>query len=104
MLTYNATKAAVVEMTRCMALDLGPLNIRVNCICPGYIQTPGFYGYVDQSGLSRENVEKQFSAQTILQRLGKPEEIAHGAVFLASDEASYVTGAFLLMDGGLTAL
>jgi NAD(P)-dependent dehydrogenase (short-subunit alcohol dehydrogenase family) len=91
-------------MTRCMALDLAPFSIRVNCVCPGYVLTPAYYGYVDQSGRSREDVEKELSAQTILKRLGRPEEIANVVVFLSSDEASYVTGTFLLMDGGLTAL
>jgi NAD(P)-dependent dehydrogenase (short-subunit alcohol dehydrogenase family) len=103
-LTYNATKAAIVEMTRCMALDFAPFNIRVNCVCPGYILTPALAGYIAESGRSQQEVEKELSAQTILKRLGTPEEIANGVIFLASDEASYITGAFLMMDGGLTAL
>lgn len=103
-MTYNSTKAALVEMTRCMALDLAPFKIRVNCICPGYILTPAFTGYVEESGAAFEEVEKQLSKQTILNRLGKPEEIANCVAFLCSDEASYVTGAYLMADGGLTAL
>ena len=103
-LTYNATKAAIVEMTRCMALDFAPFHIRVNCICPGYILTPALRGYIARSGRIQQEVEQELSAQTILKRLGQPEEIANGVVFLSSDEASYATGAFLLMDGGLTAL
>lgn len=103
-MTYNSTKAALVEMTRCMALDLAPFHIRVNCICPGYILTPAFTGYVEESGEAFEQVEKQLSGQTILNRLGKPEEIANCVAFLCSDEASYVTGAYLMADGGLTAL
>jgi NAD(P)-dependent dehydrogenase (short-subunit alcohol dehydrogenase family) len=103
-LTYNATKAAIVEMTRCMALDFAPFNIRVNCVCPGYIMTPALRGYIAQTGRSQEEVERELSALTILKRLGKPEEIASGVVFLCSDDASYMTGAFLMMDGGLTAL
>jgi len=103
-MTYNSTKAALVEMTRCMALDLAPFNIRVNCICPGYILTPAFTSYVAETGAPFEEVEKQLSKQTILNRLGKPEEIANCVAFLCSDEASYVTGAYLMADGGLTAL
>lgn len=103
-MTYNSTKAALVEMTRCMALDLAPFNIRVNCICPGYILTPAFTGYVEEIGAAFDEVEKQLSKQTILNRLGKPEEIANCVAFLCSDEASYVTGAYLMADGGLTAL
>lgn len=103
-LTYNATKAALVGMTRCMALDLVPFKIRVNCVCPGYIMTPAYFDYVDQLGRAREEVEKELAAQTILKRLGRPEEIAGCVVFLCSEEASYVTGTCLVADGGLTAL
>ncbi len=103
-MTYNATKAALVEMTRCMALDLAPFGIRANCICPGYILTPAFYGYVEQTGIPLEKAQKDLSDQTILKRMGKPEEVAECVLFLCSDSASYVTGAFLMADGGLTAL
>jgi NAD(P)-dependent dehydrogenase (short-subunit alcohol dehydrogenase family) len=103
-MTYNATKAALVEMTRCMALDLAPFSIRVNCICPGYILTPAFYSYVDQSGVALKQMERDLSSQTILKRLGRPEEIANCVVFLCSNESSYVTGTYLIADGGLTAL
>jgi NAD(P)-dependent dehydrogenase (short-subunit alcohol dehydrogenase family) len=103
-MTYNATKAALVEMTRCMALDLAPFNVRVNCVCPGYILTPAFYSYVDQSGVALKQMERDLSNLTILKRLGKPEEIANCVVFLCSDESSYVTAAYLMVDGGLTAL
>jgi NAD(P)-dependent dehydrogenase (short-subunit alcohol dehydrogenase family) len=103
-MTYNATKAALVEMTRCMALDLAPFGIRANCICPGYILTPAFYGYVEQIGIPLEKAQKDLSDQTILKRMGKPEEVAECVLFLCSDSASYVTGTFLMADGGLTAL
>lgn len=103
-MTYNATKAAVVEMTRCMALDLAPFSIRVNAICPGYIVTPAFKAYVEGTGVPREEFEGNLCRQTILKRMGKPEEIATCVVFLCSGESSYVTGAALMADGGLTAL
>jgi len=103
-MTYNATKAALVEMTRCMALDLAPFGIRANCICPGYILTPAFYGYVEQTGIPLGKAQKDLSDQTILKRMGNPEEIAECVLFLSSDSASYVTGTFLMADGGLTAL
>jgi NAD(P)-dependent dehydrogenase (short-subunit alcohol dehydrogenase family) len=103
-MTYNTTKAALLGMTRCLALDLGKYNIRANCICPGYTKTAGYYYYVDQSGRSREEVEKELSAETMLGRLATPEDIAGCVLFLCSPEAAYVTGTFLLVDGGLTAL
>jgi len=103
-MTYNATKAALVEITRCMALDLARFNVRVNCICPGYIVTPALTSYAAQAGVPFEEMEKQLSKQTILNRLGRPSEIANCVVFLSSDEASYVTGTHLMADGGLTSL
>jgi dihydroanticapsin dehydrogenase len=103
-MTYNTTKAALLGMTRCLALDLGKFNIRANCVCPGYTKTAGYYYYIDQSGRSREEVEKELSAQTMLGRLATPEDIAGCVLFLCSPEAAYVTGTFLLVDGGLTAL
>lgn len=103
-MTYNTTKAALLGMTRCLALDLGKYNIRANCVCPGYTKTAGYYFYVDQSGRSREEVEKELSAQTMLGRLATPEDIAGCVLFFCSPESAYVTGTFLLVDGGLTAL
>jgi dihydroanticapsin dehydrogenase len=103
-MTYNTTKAALLGMTRCLALDLGKYNIRANCICPGYVKTPGYYIYVDQSGRSREEVERELSAQTILGRLATPEDVAGCVLFLCSPEAAYVTGTYLVVDGGSIAV
>jgi NAD(P)-dependent dehydrogenase (short-subunit alcohol dehydrogenase family) len=103
-MTYNATKAAMVEMTRCMALDLAPFNIRVNCICPGYIVSPALASFAAEAGKTFEELEKDLAPQIILGRVGRPEEIAKCVVFLSSDDASYVTGAYLMADGGMTAL
>lgn len=102
-MTYNATKAAVLEMTRCMALDLNPLSIRVNCVCPGYIRTSAYENYVAGSGRPPDEVDKELSSRTILKRLGLPEEVANCVLFLSSEESSYVTGAAMMVDGGLTA-
>jgi NAD(P)-dependent dehydrogenase (short-subunit alcohol dehydrogenase family) len=83
---------------------LGKYNIRANAVCPGYTKTPAFYYYIDQSGGSREELEKELSAQTMLGRLATPEDVAGCVLFLCSPEAAYVTGTFLMVDGGLVAL
>jgi NAD(P)-dependent dehydrogenase (short-subunit alcohol dehydrogenase family) len=101
-MTYNATKAALLEMTRCMALDLSPYSIRVNCVCPGYTRTSAYENYVAESGRPPDEVDKEMSSRTILKRLGSPEEIANCVLFLSSEESSYVTGTALMVDGGLT--
>ena len=103
-MTYNATKAAVLEMTRCMALDLNPLSIRVNCVCPGYIRTGAYENYVAGSGRLPDEVDKELSSRTILKRLGLPEEVANCVLFLSSEQSNYVTGAAVMVDGGLTAV
>lgn len=94
--SYTATKAALLGYTLSAAYDYGPHNIRVNSLCPGAIQTR----ISPQPGSS--HFEWQCN-QTMLGRVGEPREIAYAALFLASDEASYVTGATLPVDGGWTA-
>ncbi len=105
---YCATKAAIINLTREMALDYGPHGIRVNCVCPGAIDTPRFRGYPPKptllgSGIAEEQ-QRRKSAQSnkALLRMGAPEEIAYGVLFLVSDEASFVTGHALVIDGGQT--
>jgi NAD(P)-dependent dehydrogenase (short-subunit alcohol dehydrogenase family) len=96
--SYCASKAAVVNMTRAMALDHGAQNIRVNCICPGDTDTPMLRVEARQLG---EN-EKTFlddAAERPLQRIGTPQDIAQAALYLCSDAASYVTGSTLVVDG-----
>jgi len=97
---YNASKGGVVLLTRNMAADYGRLGIRVNCLCPGYIQTP-MTGILESPGL--EGVREEFIRAHLLGRPGRPEEVAAAALFLASEDASFVTGAALVVDGGFTA-
>jgi 3-oxoacyl-[acyl-carrier protein] reductase len=103
---YCATKAAIVNLTREMALDYGPFGIRVNCVCPGAIETPRFRGFPPKAtlgeGMSEEQRQRLGSSNKALLRMGRPEEIAYGVLFLVSDEASFVTGHALVIDGGQT--
>lgn len=99
---YNSSKGAALQMTKCLAMDLAKDNVRVNSVCPGTILTRATEAHIKSAGLDREKALKEFSEETVLKRLGKPIEIAYGALFLASDEASYVTGAHLVIDGGRT--
>lgn len=95
---YTASKGGVVALTRVMAADYGKHNIRVNCICPGAINTP-MIGEV----LDIPEIAKNYETGP-LGRVGEPEEIAQAALFLASDEASYITGVILPVDGGWSAV
>lgn len=98
---YNASKGGVVLLTKNMALDYGGRGIRVNVICPGFIDTPLFRS-VFVSGPMKE-VGAKIAYQHQMNRFGLPREIAHAALFLASDEASFVSGQALAVDGGFTA-
>jgi NAD(P)-dependent dehydrogenase (short-subunit alcohol dehydrogenase family) len=96
---YCASKGAVVNMTRAMALDHGDQNIRVNCICPGDTDTPMLRSEARQLG----QPDEQFlaaAADRPLRRIGQPEDIAQAALYLASDAASFITGTALVVDGG----
>jgi len=97
---YNASKGGVVMLTRNMAADYGLQGIRVNCLCPGYIETP-MTAVLSQPGL--EAIRGQFVQAHLLGRSGRPEEVAAAALFLASEDASFVTGAALVVDGGFSA-
>lgn len=94
--SYNASKGGVVVFTKNLAIDYGKIGIRVNCICPGGIDTPMLQSL---PGDFRE----RFAAVHRMGRLGRPDEIAAAAAFLASAEASFVTGHALVVDGGFTA-
>jgi NAD(P)-dependent dehydrogenase (short-subunit alcohol dehydrogenase family) len=95
---YSLTKAALIMMTRSWAREFGPHGVRVNAIAPGLIQTD-FSEYFWRDPERR----RLFEASQPIARVGQPEEIAHAALYLASDEASYVTGQVLVIDGGATA-
>jgi NAD(P)-dependent dehydrogenase (short-subunit alcohol dehydrogenase family) len=96
---YCASKGAVVLLTKAMAIDHGPQNIRVNCICPGDTDTGMLRNEAQQLG-EREDLFLAQSARRPLGRIGKPEEIAQTALYLASDASSFVTGTALVVDGG----
>jgi len=98
---YNASKGGVVLLTKNMSLDYGRKGIRVNAICPGFIETPLFDEVFAMEAL--KGIRDRVAAATQLGRLGQPGEIANAALFLASDESSYVTGHSLVVDGGMTA-
>jgi NAD(P)-dependent dehydrogenase (short-subunit alcohol dehydrogenase family) len=96
---YCASKGAVVQMTRAMAIDHGGQNIRVNCICPGDTDTPMLRYEADQLGEGEDSFLAE-AANRPLGRIGQPEEIAQAALYLASEASSYVTGTTLVVDGG----
>jgi NAD(P)-dependent dehydrogenase (short-subunit alcohol dehydrogenase family) len=98
--TYNTSKGALLSMTICMALDLAPSNIRVNSICPGCILTSATEREWIRMGLTKEQWIAEMSPQHMLNRVGDPREVANAILFFASDEASFITGAHLMVDGG----
>src|SRR5262252_1408112 len=93
---YSGTKGAVDAITRSLASELGPRGIRVNAIRPGMVETEGLHS----AGITESDVRKQVEAQTPLRRIGQPQDIASVAVFLASDDSSWVTGETFLISGG----
>jgi NAD(P)-dependent dehydrogenase (short-subunit alcohol dehydrogenase family) len=86
-----------------MALDLAPWNIRVNAICPGCIVTTASFREIERMGITFEQWRDQMAPMQMLNRLGEVHEVANAALFLASDEASFITGTTLMVDGGYTA-
>ena len=96
---YCATKGAAMQLTRAMAVDHGPEGVRVNCICPGWIETPTAQPFLEENPEGRE-----FAGRIApLGRIGQPEDVAEVALFLAGDESRFVTGSAYRVDGGWTA-
>lgn len=96
---YSASKAGLIGMARGLALDYADAGIRFNCICPGAVDTPMLWG--EEKG-ERNEIEADISSRMPLGRVGQPEEIAKSALYLASDDSSFVTGHALVVDGGWT--
>ena len=97
-LAYETGKSAVIGVTKQMAIDFGPLGIRVNAICPGHIVTERIQKHWEQNPSHFRMIEAQYPVR----RAGKPDDIANAIHFLCSDEASFITGHSLVVDGGLT--
>lgn len=104
---YNASKGAVLLLTKCMALDFGRYGIRVNCTCPGVIETQMAEELLSYRSLGdddrKQALLETYQERHLVGRLGQPEEVAKVVLFLASDESSFVTGAAWPVDGGLSA-
>lgn len=94
---YNASKGALLQLTRALAVECAASGIRVNAVAPGFIETP-----FTAEALGNEDVRNWLLERTPMGRIGKPEDVANGVAFLASDEASWVTGTTLFVDGGWT--
>lgn len=101
-LAYSATKFAVVGLTKSMALDHADAKVRINCICPGRVETPFMRARI-QEYPDPAQARAEMAATQALKRMGEPEEIAAAALYLASDEAAFVTGSSLIIDGGWSA-
>lgn len=103
-LPYCASKGAVLALTRSIAIDFATQGIRCNAICPGTVQTPFVDGYLARNFAGHEDeVRQQLHARQPIGRMGRADEVAHTALYLASDEAAFVTGSALVIDGGWTA-
>ena len=102
--SYGAAKGGVVNLTRIAAMELAPSFVRVNCICPGGVVTPIIYDSpLADATMDPEALATMMAAAQPIPRAGRPEDMAYAAVYLASDESSFVTGQALVVDGGLTA-
>jgi len=102
-LPYNTTKAALLGFTRCLAMDLAAQKIRVNAVAPGCIDTPQLRADLERAGMTFEQGLAVEGPLHMLNRYGTADEVANAILFLASDEASFITGTCLMVDGGYTA-
>lgn len=103
MAPYTASKTALIGLTKAMAVDLWPYRVRANIICPGAVHTPALERALEAAHVSVREFEEMLagpSSRIIMRRIGQPEEVAGAAVFLASEESSYITGASIVIDGG----
>jgi NAD(P)-dependent dehydrogenase (short-subunit alcohol dehydrogenase family) len=100
-LAYCTTKFAIVGLTKCLALDHAKDGVRVNCICPGRVETP-FVAARLKEYPDPEQAYREMASTQAIGRMGKPEEIAAAALYLASDEAAFVTGTVVPVDGGFS--
>jgi NAD(P)-dependent dehydrogenase (short-subunit alcohol dehydrogenase family) len=98
---YTTSKGALLQFTRALALEAAPQGIRVNCVCPGIIDTPLTDSFLEQAD-DPEALRREYEAVSPLSRMGTAREVADCVLFLASDETSFVTGAALVVDGGTT--
>ena len=100
---YSTSKGAVAQLTRCLAMDLAKYDIRVNAVCPGAIYTQATERHMHHLGMEDYAAGRElFGQDAPMKRMGEPSEIANGVLFLASDEASFITGEHLVIDGGAT--
>jgi NAD(P)-dependent dehydrogenase (short-subunit alcohol dehydrogenase family) len=99
---YVTSKGGVTLLTKAMALDYGPYNIRVNCVCPAVVETEMASAFLKMARKD-EQLWGEIMAKIPLGRVGTPEDVAYAALFLASDESSWITGSSLMVDGGYTA-
>ncbi|MDQ8039252.1 MAG: SDR family oxidoreductase [Rickettsiella sp.] len=103
---YGASKAAIAQLAKSTALDYAAYNIRVNCVCPGTIDTPMYQKVIEQfqerTQLSEQTIKSNVADRLPLKRVGKPEEVAQVVEFLCSDAASFMTGTLVNIDGGYT--
>ncbi len=99
---YTAAKGAVLSLTRSMAVDYAPYNIRVNALCPGTIYTPFVENYLKNSYADPQKALEGIKARQLTGELGKPEDVASAALYLASDESKFMVGSALTIDGGVS--
>jgi 3-oxoacyl-[acyl-carrier protein] reductase len=102
---YSVSKAGIISFTQCMAIELAPFHIRINCICPGFTDTPMLRSFLSKwypDNVERERMVRETQSKAALNRYGNPKEIALAALFLVSDDASFITGQALAVDGGTT--
>jgi NAD(P)-dependent dehydrogenase (short-subunit alcohol dehydrogenase family) len=104
MTPYSTAKAGVIGFTKAVAKEVATYGIRVNCVCPATILTRASYDHMERTGQSLADFEEEQALLHPIGRVGRPREVAYPVVFLASDEASYITGTHLMVDGGYTSV